>query len=117
MLLLSRIIARKRHKGSDSVDYVGWKVTGRINPAIGSFLAECQSRERLRLIDAHPPIAQAHILARPCKSPGSSISGMTVLSIKKIEGLVDCVCGFCMILPSCLLFQLMKEKESVESRK
>ena len=62
-------------------------MTGRINPAIGSFLAGCQSRERLRLIDAHPPIAQAHIVARPCKSPGSSISGMTVLSTKKIEGL------------------------------
>ena len=92
MLLLSRIIARKRHKGSDSVDYVGWKVTGRINPAIGSFLAECQSRERLRLIDAHPPIAQAHILARPCKLPGFSMFDMNVLSTKKQEGLVAGVC-------------------------
>ena len=42
---------------------VGRKVTDRVNPAIVSFLAGCQSGERLRFMDARPPIAQAHILA------------------------------------------------------
>ena len=93
-------------------------MTGRVNPAIVSFLvAGCQSRERLRLIDAHSPIVQAHILARPNKTLEFSMSDMTVLSTNKPEGLVDGVCGFSMILPSCLQFQLMKEKESFEIRK
>ena len=56
------------------------------------FLAGCQSRKRLRLIDARPPIEQAHILARPCKLPGFSMFDMNVLSTKKQEGLVAGVC-------------------------
>ena len=66
-----------------SVDFqVGRKVTGRVNPTIVSFLAGCQSRERLRLIDARSSIAQVHILARSDKLPDFSMSDMTVLSTK-----------------------------------
>ena len=57
-------------------------MTGRVHPTIVSFLAGCQSRERLRLMDARPPIAQAHILARPNKTPEFNMSDMTVLSTK-----------------------------------
>ena len=66
--------------------------TGRVNPAIVSFLAGYQSRERLRLIDAHPSIAQAHILVWSNKTLGSGIFGMTVLSNKNQERLVAGVC-------------------------
>ena len=62
---------------------MGRKVTDRVNPAIVSFLAGCQSGERLRFMDANSSIAQAHILARPNKSPGFNMSDMTVLSTKK----------------------------------
>ena len=55
---------------------------GRVNPAIVSFLAGCQSRERLRLIATGSPIAQAHILVWSNKTLGSGIFGMTVLSTK-----------------------------------
>ena len=65
-----------------SVDFqVGQKATGK-ELVIVSFLAGCQSRKRLRLIDARSPIAQAHILARPCKLPGFSMFDMNVLSTK-----------------------------------
>ena len=75
-----------------SVDYqVGKKATGKVL-VIVSFLAGCQSRKRLRLIDARSPIAQAHILVRPCKLPGFSMFDMNVLSTKKQEGLVAGVC-------------------------
>ena len=57
-------------------------MTGRINPAVVSLLVGRQPKERLRLIDARSPIAQAHILARPNKSPDFSMSDMTVLSTK-----------------------------------
>ena len=57
-------------------------MTGRVHPTIVSFLAGCQSRERLRLIATGSPIAQAHILARPNKTLEFSISDMTVLSTK-----------------------------------
>ena len=84
-LSILRFIAQKnRHllqRGSADFQ-VGREVTGRVNPAIVSFLAGCQSRERLRLIDAHSPIVQAHILARPNKTLEFSISDMTVLSTK-----------------------------------
>ena len=36
-------------------------MTGRINPAIVSFLAGCQLRKRLRLIDARSPIASTYL--------------------------------------------------------
>ena len=75
-----------------SIFLEGRKVTDRVNPAIVSFLAGCQSGERLRLMDARSPIAQAHILALPNKSPGFNMSDMTVLSTKKQEGLVEGVC-------------------------
>ena len=65
-----------------------------LNPAIVSFLAGYQSKERLRLIDARPSIAQAHIMARPDKKLGFGIFGMTVLSNKNQEGLVAGVCCF-----------------------
>ena len=65
-----------------SVDFqVGQKATGKVL-VIVSFLAGCQSRKRLRLIDARSPIAQAHSLARPCKLPGFSMFDMNVLSTK-----------------------------------
>ena len=65
-----------------SVDFqVGQKATGKLL-VIVSFLAGCQSRKRLRLIDARPTRAQAHILARPCKLPGFSMFDMNVLSTK-----------------------------------
>ena len=73
---------------------MGWKVTGRVNPAIVSFLAGCQSGERLRFMDARPSIAQAHILAWPDKKLGLGIFGMTVLSNKNQEDLVAGVCCF-----------------------
>ena len=57
-------------------------MTGRINPAVVSLLVGRQPKERLRLIDARSLIAQAHILARPNKSPDFSMSDMTVLSTK-----------------------------------
>ena len=57
-------------------------MTGRFNLAIVSFLAGCHSRERLRLIDAHPSMAQAHILVWPNKTLECGKSGMTVLSTK-----------------------------------
>ena len=57
-----------------------------------SLLAGCQSGERLRFMDARPSRAQAHILARPNKSPGFNMSDMTVLSTKKQEGLEEGVC-------------------------
>ena len=57
-------------------------MTGRVNPAIVSFLAGCQSRERLRFIATGSPIAQAHILARPNKTLEFGMSDMTVLSTK-----------------------------------
>ena len=69
-------------------------MTGRVNPAIVSFLvAGCQSRERLRLIDAHSPIVQAHILARPDRTLEFSMSDMTVLSTKTGES-----CGRCLLI-------------------
>ena len=73
-----------------SVDYqVGKKATGKVL-VIVSFLAGCQPRERLRFIDARSPTAQTHILARPNKTPGFS---MTVLSTTTGESvLVDYVC-------------------------
>ena len=75
-----------------SVDFqVGQKATGKVL-VIVSFLAGCQSRKRLRLIDARPPREQALILARPCKLPGVSMFEMNVLSTKKQEGLVAGVC-------------------------
>ena len=52
-------------------------MTGRINPAVVSFLAGRQPKERLRLIDARSPIAQAHIFVGSNKTPGL---GMSVLS-------------------------------------
>ena len=65
-----------------SVDFqVGQKATGKVL-VIVSFLAGCQSRKRLRLIDARSPIAQAHILARPNKTLEFGKSGMNVLSTK-----------------------------------
>ena len=57
-------------------------MTGRINPAIVSLLVGRQPKERLRFIDAHSPIVQAHILARPNKTLEFSMSDMTVLSTK-----------------------------------
>ena len=84
-LSILRFIAQKnRHllKRGSADFQVGREVTGRVNPAIVSFLAGCQSRERLRLIDVHSPIVQAHILARPNKTLEFSISDMTVLSTK-----------------------------------
>ena len=45
-------------------------------------------------MDARPPIAQAHILARPNKTLGFGIFGMTILSNKNQEGLVAGVCCF-----------------------
>ena len=69
-------------------------MTDRVNPAIVSFLAGCQSGERLRFMDARPPIAQAHILARPNKSPGFNMSDKTVLSTKKTGG----SCGGCLLI-------------------
>ena len=69
----------------------GQKVTGRFM-CYCFFLAGCQSRKRLRLIDARPTREQAHILARPCKLPGFSMFDMNVLSTKKQEGLVAGVC-------------------------
>ena len=75
-----------------SVDFqVGQKATGKVL-VIVSFLAGCQSRKRLRLIDARPPREQALILARSCKLPGFSMFEMNVLSTKKQEGLVAGVC-------------------------
>ena len=75
-----------------SVDFqVGQKVTGKLL-VIVSFLAGCQSRKRLRLIDARPPREQALILARPCKLPEFSMFDMNVLSTKKQEGFVAGVC-------------------------
>ena len=61
---------------------MGRAVTGRINPAVVSFLAGRQPHESLRLIDARSPTAQVHILALPNKSPEFSMSDMTVLSTK-----------------------------------
>ena len=84
-LSILRFIAQKnRHllKRGSADFQVGREVTGRVNPASISFLAGCQSRERLRLIDAHSPIVQAHILARPNKTLEFSMSDMTVLSTK-----------------------------------
>ena len=94
-LSILRFIAQKnRHllKRGSADFQVGREVTGRVNPAIVSFLAGCQSRERLRLIDARPPREQALILARLCKLPGFSMFDMNVLSTKKQEGLVAGVC-------------------------
>ena len=45
-----------------SVDFiVGRDVTGRINPAIVSFLAGRQPKERHHLIDARSPIATTYL--------------------------------------------------------
>ena len=60
---------------------VGQKATGKVL-VIVSFLAGCQSRERLRFIATGSPIAQAHILARPYKTFEFGMSDMTVLSTK-----------------------------------
>ena len=87
-------------------------MTGRFNLAIVSFLAGCHSRERLRLIDAHPSIAQAHILAWSNKTLGSDIFGMTVLSTKGLEGLVDGVCGFSMTSAKLSAISVDEEKKS-----
>ena len=40
---------------------MGRAVTGRINPAVVSFLAGRQPKERLRLIDARYPIASTYL--------------------------------------------------------
>ena len=40
---------------------MGRAVTGRINPAVVSFLAGRQPKERLRLIDARSPIASTYL--------------------------------------------------------
>ena len=96
---------------------MGWKVTGRANLAIVSFLAGYQSRERLRLIDARSSIAQAHILARPAKKLGFGIFGMSVLSTILGGSCWQVSVDSVGLLPSCLQFQLMKEKESFEIRK
>ena len=77
-----------------SIFLEGRKVTDRVNPAIVSFLAGCQSGERLRFMDARSSIAQAHILARPDKTLGFGIFGMTILSNKNQEGLV----GRCLLM-------------------
>ena len=68
-------------------------MTDRVNPAIVSFLAGCQSGERLRFMDARSPIAQAHILALPNKSPEFNMSDMTVLSTKAGGS-----CGGCLLI-------------------
>ena len=87
-------------------------MTGRVNPAIVSYLAGYQSRERLRLIDARSSIAQAHILAWSNKTLGSDIFGMTVLSTKGLEGLVDGVCGFSMTSAKLSAISVDEEKKS-----
>ncbi|MCI5492251.1 MAG: hypothetical protein MR404_07520 [Prevotellaceae bacterium] len=68
-------------------------MTDRVNPAIVSFLAGCQSGERLRLMDASSSIAQAHILAWPNKTLGFGMSDMTVLSTK-----AGGACGGCLLI-------------------
>ena len=92
-------------------------MTDRVNPAIVSFLAGCQSGERLRFMDARHPREQAHILARPNKSPGFKMSDMTILSTKAGGSCWQVSVDSVGLLPSCLQFQLMKEKESFEIRK
>ena len=59
---------------------MGQKLTGRENLAIVYFIAGV-SQGRDSLLDARFPIAQAHILTRPYKTPRFGISGMTILSI------------------------------------
>ena len=76
MVRAGRLITDGRYR--ESVDFQ-WG-TGRVNPAIVSFLAGYQPRERLRLIDARPSIALAHILVWPNKTLEFGKSGMTVLS-------------------------------------
>ena len=112
-LSILRFIAQKnRHllKRGSADFQVGREVTGRVNPAIVSFLAGCQSRERLRLIDAHSPLVQAHILARPNKTLEFSISDMTVLSTKTGGSCWQVSVKSVRLLSSCLLIQLMKRK-------
>ena len=87
----------------------GQKVTGRFM-CYCFFLAGCQSRKRLRLIDARPTREQAHILARPCKLPGFSMFDMNVLSTKNRRVLWQVSVDVVWLLSSCLLIQLMKRK-------
>ena len=58
------------------------------------------------------PIAQAHILAWSNKTLGSDIFGMTVLSTKGLEGLVDGVCGFSMTSAKLSTISVDEEKKS-----
>ena len=96
-----------------SVDFkVGQKATGK-ELVIVSFLAGCQSRKRLRFIDARPPIAQAHIMVQPNKSLGFSISGKTV-SQQKQKGLVDGVCRFSMTSSKLSTISVDEEKKNPE---
>ena len=66
-------------------------MTGKIHPALVSFLAGCQSKERLRLIDARSPIASTYL--------GTALQITRVQHVrydhfvkKKQEGLVAGVC-------------------------
>ena len=89
----------------------GQKVTGRFM-CYCFFLAGCQSRKRLCLIDARPTREQAHILARPCKLPGFSMFDMNVLSTKNRRVTWEVSVDVVWLLSSCLLIQLMKRKRA-----
>ena len=49
-------------------------------------------------------------LSRPNKPPGSACSIWPFYQQKQ-DGIVACVCWFCMIMPSCLLFLVDEEKK------
>ena len=93
-----------------SVDFiVGREVTGRINPALVSFLAGCQSKERLRLIDARSPIASTYL--------GTTLQITRVQYVryerfvnKNTRVLWQVSVDVVWLLSSCLLIQLMKRK-------
>ena len=87
----------------------GQKVTGRFM-CYCFFLAGCQSRKRLRLIDARPPREQALILARPWNYQGSVCSIWTFCQQKSRRVLWQMSVDVVWLLSSCLLIQLMKRK-------
>ena len=90
-------------------------MTGRVNPAIVSFLAGCHSGERLHFIDVRHLREQAHICFMARRN--SRVRHDCFVNQKQ-EGLVAGVCWFSMTsvkLSADLV--LMKEKESVEIRK
>ena len=86
-------------------------MTGRINPAIVSFLAGCQLRKRLRLIDARSPIASTYLGTTQQITRVQHV-GYDRFVNKKNEGLVGSVCGFSMTSAKLSADSVDEEKKS-----